>query len=230
MNGVKMYHHNKEVSPVPIRVGLSRFIEFLNVDSCKKSVITGHNILSYDIPVLLNALHNCGIANTFYDKVRGICDTLQVFKASSAGLKSYSQVNLYRHFLEEDYVAHDSLHDVIALNSLINHINPDLEIKQKLTYSLETLIKRLTFNEEAKINLSSLSPLTDSKAVSKGMCHTIAYSGLSFEHLKLAFYRNGRQGVMDVLTEEVNGKARVTRSKKIVDSISDYFQCKASEV
>lgn len=88
----------------------------------------------------------------------------------------------------------------------------------------------MNFNEEAKIKILSLSPLTDSKAVSKGMCHTIAYSGLAFEHLKLAFNRNGRQGVMDVLTEEVNGKARVTRSKKVVDSISDYFQCKASEI
>lgn len=139
-----MYHHNKEVSPVPIRVGLSRLFEFLNVDSCKKSVITGHNISSYDIPVLLNALRNCGIANTYYDKVHGICDTLQVFKASSPELKSYSQVNLYRHFLEEDYVAHDSLHDVIALNRLINHVNPDLEIKQKLTYSFESLKPKST--------------------------------------------------------------------------------------
>lgn len=230
MNGVKMYHNNKEVFPVSIRVGLSRFIDFLNKDSCKKSVITGHNILSYDIPVLLNALNNCEIANSFSDAVIGLCDTLQLFKAAHPGLKSYSQVNLYQHFLEEEYAAHDALQDVVALNRLINHVNPNPEMKQKLTYPFKSFIKRLNFNEEAKIKILSLSPLTDLKAVSKGMCHTIAYSGLAFEHLKLAFNRNGRQGVMDVLTEEVNGKARVTRSKKVVDSISDYFQCKASEI
>lgn len=87
MNGVKMYHNNKEVFPVSIRVGLSRFNDFLNKDSCKKSVITGHNILSYDIPVLLKALNNCEIANSFSDAVIGLYDTPQLFKAAHPGLK-----------------------------------------------------------------------------------------------------------------------------------------------
>ena len=38
-----------------------------------------------------------------------------------------------------------------------------------------------------------------SKSISKGNAHKIAFSGLFFVHIKLAFQRNGRQGVEDVL-------------------------------
>lgn len=80
------------MSPVPIRGGLSHFIAPLNTCTCKKKTLSLLDAISYAIPVLLNALHYCWILYTLYDKVLGICDTLQVFKASSPGLKSYSQV------------------------------------------------------------------------------------------------------------------------------------------
>ena len=46
-----------------------------------------------------------------------------------------------------------------------------------------------------------MSTLVGTKSISKGNAHKIAFSGLSFVHIKLAFQRNGRQGVEDVLTE-----------------------------
>ena len=76
-----------------------------------------------------------------------------------------------------------------------------------------------------------MSTLVGTKSISKGNAHKIAFSGLSFVHIKLAFQRNGRQGVEDVLTENYQGKARVTRSRKILDSLCDFLEkCCASEV
>ena len=231
MNGLKMYHHNKEVFPVPIKTGLTNFLNFLNLNKRGVCVVTGHNIISYDVPVLVNAFRNCCLVNLFLENVQGICDTLPVFKVTNPGLTSYSQVNLYNQVIGESYQAHDSLQDAMALKRLLVHLNPDVNTKLCHTYSLESAIKRIEYSEMGTNLMSTLVPLVDSKSISKGIAHKIAFSGLSFIHIKLAFDTNGRQGVEDVLTEDFQGKARVTRSRKILDSLCDFLErfC-ASEV
>lgn len=190
MNGVKMYYNNKEVFFVLIRVGLFCFIDFLNKDLCKKFVIIGYNILLYDILVLLNVFNNCEIVNLFFDVVIGLCDIFQFFKVVYFGLKLYLQVNLYQYFLEEEYVVYDVLQDVVVFNRLINYVNLNFEMKQKLIYFFEFFIKRLNFNEEVKIKILFFFFLIDLKVVLKGMCYIIVYSGLVFEYFKFVFNRN----------------------------------------
>lgn len=85
-----MYYYNRGCFRCQSEV--DHFIASLSTCTCKKKNLSLLDTISYAIRVLLNALHYCGILYTLYDKVLGICDTLQVFKASSPGLKSYSQV------------------------------------------------------------------------------------------------------------------------------------------
>ncbi|CAC5378288.1 unnamed protein product [Mytilus coruscus] len=78
---------------------------------------------------------------------------------------------------------------------------------------------------KTKLLLPTLTPLTEKKIIISRTANVIAASGMSFSHLLLSYARDGRQGIEDVLKEEdVNGKVRVTKSKKIVDAISDFFK------
>ena len=70
---------------------------------------------------------------------------------------------------------------------------------------------------------NTLKPLEDSKAISKSMATKIARSGLNYEHLKVAFERNGFDGLMGVLGEKVEGTVWVTKQSKIVQKIFDHF-------
>ena len=63
VEGSKMFCHDKEVKSVGIKEALKMFILFLA--QYKKNIIIGHNIKSYDIPVLFCALNNCSIMNEF---------------------------------------------------------------------------------------------------------------------------------------------------------------------
>ena len=225
-----MYYHNKEVSPMPVKTGLTNFLNFLNVNKSGVCVVTGHNIISYDVPVLVNAFRSCCLVNLslFLENVQGICDTLLVFKATNQGLTFYSQVNLYNQVMGESYQARESLQDAMALNKLLVHLNLDIHTKLCHNYSLESDIKRIEYSE---MGTNLMSTLGGTKSISKANAHKIAFSGLSFVHIKLAFQRNGRQGVEDVLTENYQGKARVTLSRKILDSLCDFLEkCCASEV
>ena len=45
----------------------------------------------------------------------------------------------------------------------------------------------------------------------------------NYEHLKVAFERNGFDGLMGVLGEKVEGTVQVTKQSKIVQKIFDHF-------
>jgi hypothetical protein len=55
------------------------------------------------------------------------------------------------------------------------------------------------------------------------MCEKAATSGLTFNHLKCAFARNGYDGLHSIMSEKVDKKPRVTKQKKIIERISNYF-------
>ncbi|XP_063400480.1 uncharacterized protein LOC134685041 isoform X2 [Mytilus trossulus] len=223
VEGSKMFCHDKEVKSVGIKEALKMLILFLA--QYKKNVIIGHNIKSYDIPVLFCALNNCSIMNEFSCSILGFLDTLQLFKSLLPGLTSYAQSNLYNTVLNETYDGHDSMEDVVALSRLFHHLAPSTEAKQLSSFSFDSAARRYDHNQKTKLLLPTLTPLTEKKVITLRTANVIAASGMSFSHLRISYARDGRQGIEDVLKEEdVNGKVRVTKSKKIVDAISDFFK------
>ena len=64
----------------------------------------------------------------------------------------------------------------------------------------------------------------DQKIISKFMTRKIAQSGLSYQHLKLAYLRDTHCGLKHILSEKVNGQPRVTNRLSIVESINQYFK------
>ena len=61
------------------------------------------------------------------------------------------------------------------------------------------------------------------KIMTKTMCEKAATSGLTFNHLECAFARNGYDGLYSIMSEEVDKKPRVTKQKKNIEQISNYF-------
>ncbi|XP_063448242.1 uncharacterized protein LOC134727784 [Mytilus trossulus] len=115
--------------------------------------------------------------------------------------------------------------DVVALSRLFHHLAPSTEAKQLSSFSFDSAARRYDHNQKTKLLLPTLTPLTEKKVITIRTANVIAASGMSFSHLRIAYARDGRQGIEDVLKEEgVNGKVRVTKSKKIVDAISDFFK------
>ena len=51
--------------------------------------------------------------------------------------------------------------------------------------------------------------------LSKEMIDKAAESGLTFRHLQVAFLRDNEEGVKSVLSENFDGKPRVTKRKNI---------------
>ena len=57
----------------------------------------------------------------------------------------------------------------------------------------------------------------------KIMCKKAVASGLTFNHLKCAFARNGYDGLYSIMSEEVDKKPSVTKQKKNIERISNNF-------
>ena len=55
------------------------------------------------------------------------------------------------------------------------------------------------------------------------MATKIARSGLNYSHLKLAYERNGFDGLSSVLGEMVNGVVCVTKHGPVIQRIVDHF-------
>ena len=117
-------------------------------------------------------------------------------------------------FLSENftYDAYNALGDVLALQELFRKAGFSLVHVQPHSFSVDFAYQTLIKIEIPNSNYESLKLLP----ISAGMTKKMAKSGLNIQHLKLAFRRGGVDGVCNVMSEENNGKVRVTKSKKIL--------------
>ena len=209
----QLYFNGKVVDAIGISDALSTFLDFLA--KTEKPVLVGHNIKTFDLMFLHKYLSQYGQWKHFTSLVVGFVDTYQVFKEFPKQ-GSYKQDALVNDLLHESYSAHNSLDDVKAL--------------QKLSQVVMSAFPRYIFGATAIVNTANsaifkatLRPLEESKAVSKTMSSKIAKSGLNYSHLKSAIVRNGLDGLQALLSEDVNGKVRVTKDGRIIKRIFDYF-------
>lgn len=103
------------VDSLTILEGLEQFIAF--VSSFPKAVLIGHNIISFDIPVLMHNLFKHNLLEKFQDVIFGFVDTLKLSKRiyPKAEMGNYRQENLVQKLLGETYNAHNAVSDVEVL-------------------------------------------------------------------------------------------------------------------
>lgn len=189
-NGI-MYHHGKRVDSKSISTAVDMLLDFFQTFQ-KKIILVGHNVESFDSPILMYALDKCKKLESFTNIVDGFLDTLKLFRTERPGLSSYRQEYLCKNLAGFDYDAHDAISDVLSLQSLINYLNIGLENVNARTASLTSAsaVDFYRYSNVVQSNLPSLQPLISQKIISCPIAKKIAGSGLQLKHLELAYSRD----------------------------------------
>ena len=95
---------------------------------------------------------------------------------------------------------------------------------QPYSFSLSWFEEYTKFLSDKKLNLATLQHLVIWGLISKGMNEKVAKSGLCYQHLRLAYERNGEDGIQVLFSERFNGIVRITKSKKIISSVAQHFK------
>lgn len=199
-----MLHNGKPVESKQPFEALLSFVEYIQTK--ENPILVGHNILSYDIPVLTNALREHGLLSSSVESVYGCLDTMliakKVYPKKSGIVCNYKQETLVKSLLGDDFVyqAHNAMEDVRSLCKLF-----DDKLKDKCSG-----------NDIFPLNVSSLQAsyedMMKQKVVGNKIVQQLARSGLAAGHLKLAHKRDTVKGLRNILKEHGFG---VQTSNKI---------------
>ncbi|VDI06984.1 Hypothetical predicted protein [Mytilus galloprovincialis] len=199
----QMYHHGKPVKSRDIQIVLLEFIEFISKK--KKPILFGHNIASFDIPILMNKLRQHSLLSEFMLHIYGCIDTIKLarrkFKTKDIG--NHKQQTLVTKLLGVEYDAHNACADVTSLFQLLAHF----EYSEKDVFPFNSAL--LT---------DSYIPLIRASRITKLTARKLAHSGLCLKHLQLAFNRDSENGLKSILLEH-------GFNAKTVTSFTKYFTC-----
>ena len=171
--------------------------------------------------LLTNALEKAGLLDQFSKLIDGYCDTLLVLRTTLPKEPSYSLPNLYQSLCGSSLAnAHDAMADVEALIAVVAKAKLELH---KTACTFQSAKDKIVYDRECQRRRSSLQELVAKKVLSKGMADKVAASGLAIEHLVLAHRRNTEKGIEILFSEKVHGARRVTASKKIIQSVTQYM-------
>ena len=187
--------------------------------------LSGHNIKVFDCPLLMNALEATGKVTEFLQCTSGFLDTRILFKTAMPGLSSYAQPYLVTHVTGLEYGAHNAVEDVYSLQNLLkkSDINVSQSANKCATFSVDFVKLSHENSKRVRKNLPSLKPLVSRKVLSASMARKAAGSDLNYSSIKLAYTRNGRDGVKHIFCEPCGIGARVTKSEKIIQAVAGYF-------
>ncbi|XP_062599938.1 uncharacterized protein LOC134261526 [Saccostrea cucullata] len=183
----QMFCKGEKVESVTIQTALLDFIEFLK--GFENPVLVGHNILSFDIPVLLHKLSEFHLKKEFLSTVHLCIDTLKLarrlFKKDIVG--NYKQQTLVSVLLNKEYAAHDAKEDVMLLQELFLGV-----LKDKLS-------KNDLCSIDFKDLFATLTPLVENKCVSSVNARKLAQQGIGLFHLQIAEQRDSSSGIETIL-------------------------------
>ena len=115
------------------------------------------------------------------------------------------------------------MEDVITLSAILKKVSVTKTMLQSYSFSQSRVEQKTKFLSKNKISLHC-KHLVTCGVISKGMSEKIAKSALCYKHLKLAYERNGEDGIQAFFSERFNGSVRITKSKKIISSVAQHFK------
>ena len=225
-------NNNCRIPTVSLQEGTEKFITFLHQQKEKLGkllTLVAHNGHSSDDKHFIRAFHHTGKLDTVKDVVAGFSDTLPIFRQKFPDM-GHSQSELYSVIIGGTYQAHSASDDAAALARL--------SIESKITStelsahskSFDSAVADVKHCDEANALYNTLDHLTakQGQVITKSMAKKMAASGLGYGHLETVFNRDGSDGLVAVLKENFNNKPRVTKDKKIINSVIAHFQSKQS--
>ncbi|XP_061190006.1 uncharacterized protein LOC133197832 [Saccostrea echinata] len=222
MKNNELYYRDQELITTDLKSALQKFSEWLS--DTNSNILVSHNGFRFDFPLFMQSITSQNIVmNTC---IAGFIDTLEVFKNSNVKTQtgSFSQESLLREAgIQSTGVSHCALTDAMDLQNLVifHNIPFNTLLRQSAVYNY--VLQHQTFSLVKNDNLKSLEVLVQGKVITEFMANKIAKSGLNMKYIKLAHSRNGEDGVKNLFQEIVNGKARVTKCKKIINLVSNYL-------
>lgn len=216
VQGGQMFRGGKEVDTSSILEGLQSFITFLS--GLNKPILIGHNIRSFDVPILYHHLSEHGLLSEFSEVITGFIDTLIVakkkIKKKDILSQSYKQVDLAKDFLNKTYDSHNAVADVETLQELYD-FKLKLDGSEKRSYVFPLAFSALS---------QSLQPLVTAKVISSQMKIKLAQTSIGFHQLKLAYQRDNDQGIALVFKQPcgIAMCPRVTKSSNVISKVTKY--------
>ena len=131
-----------------------------------------------------------------------------------------------RSCLNKTYDAHNGLEDVKSLRDLLLHLKPPNSVLSTHSFHVEFVCESLQHHARMTANFPSFNGMISKKVLSKAMAQKIAGSGLNVQQIRLIHAGGGYDGLHSVLSAKQRGhrsKCRVTASKKVLRTLSDYL-------
>ena len=224
-----LYRDDEPMVTVDLTKCLTEFIKFLSgLDT--PILLYGHNARHFDCPLLVTALTRTDLISSFCGIVSGFSDTMRAFKSVKPGLTSYKQEDLVRTILKRTYGAHDAQEDVLALQDLYFSLKvASDDVMRQHSFGVAD-VQHCRRNQVSKRNkMVSLAGMIRDGVISKNMAEKIASAGLSRDDLVSRYDTNDKEGVLQLLSANVNGKPRVTKHEQTLRSIVAYLEENAKE-
>lgn len=178
---------------------------------------------------MLRDLIKYNLIKNFSKIVYGFCDSLNLFWKSyperkETGMCKLSKLALdFLNIDETNENFHEATYDVYILQRLVNEklsVNDVLQNSQELTSSVKNFL-----NKRKTKTFSALKG-----TISDYMIKKIALSGSTYDDLKLIFINQGKEALHNFFTELVNSKPRITKDKKIIQTIIEHFKSNEKEL
>ncbi|XP_062566154.1 uncharacterized protein LOC134228511 [Saccostrea cucullata] len=206
-------HNGKAVQSTSASEGLQDFLRFLS--RFPDSILIGHNIQNFDLPVLLHQLTKYNLMKDFEGTVSGYIDTLKLSRKviPKADVGNYRQQNLVQKLLGETYEAHDAIADVSSLQKLF-----DLKLKSHCDSDDIFHLSYYSCKE-------SLDPLVKAKVISSVTLKKLISLSLTMTKLQVIHKRDPQNGIHNVFSENLpnSKKPRVSRSKAVIGKVVQYL-------
>lgn len=206
-------HKGKAVESLPASDGLQRFLQFLS--QFPDSILLGHNIQNFDLPVLIHQLSKYNLLKAFETAVTGYLDTLKLSRKAfpKADVGNYKQQNLVQKLIGETYEAHNAIADVSSLQNLFN-----LKLK---SHCVSDDIFHLSYYSCKE----SLDPLVKGKVISSVTLKKLVSLSLTMAKLQVIHQRDPQNGIHNVFCENIpnSKKPRVSKSKAVISKVVQYL-------
>ena len=222
MNGHLTYK-NEVVQSKPLQQVFLLFIDWLR--KFNRPILMGHNIFTFDNPIMYNNMKNIRLWQEFKKVVHGFVDTYELFRLAfpdRKGKGELKQQTLVRELLNETYEAHSALEDVCSLQRLVRSMHFSGEKFQKVFSDTASIEAKLAFNQKKRQQAKTIKHMEKTGVVSAYMADKIARSGLEWQDLVSATSSDRKDGIRRLFTEPSGDEPRVTDKEQIIESITNY--------
>lgn len=159
----------------------------------------------------------------FCNIVKGFADSLKIFRNALPERRKqkgkFSVSHLLNDYLPEENSEslHNAVDDVEILKKLLHKIIKSEAVIKENAKSITQIGEEKKANVTKALNKATLTQYKDN--LSAAIINKMSKAGITQDIMRQAFEKNGKEGLRILLTENVNNKPRVTKNKKILESI-----------